>query len=158
MLVFILSAEAKKKIKMLIKLFSVNDAAAFDENELLNENRNSALVLSCPSTAPSSPFFGVGLYPSLWTATVAEIYLQGELAPVTWNIINGFVTVPINCIRWTSIIALTCNLLKTSRWLVIYILPLISVTSNYIIAFHFTVAFALHNSFHYFMCHGSQAD
>lgn len=144
---------------MFIKLFTVNDATAFDENELLNENKNSApgalLYKHCPifSIFQKRVFINPCELPR-----VAEIYYQGELAPVTWNLINGFVTIPMNCIMWTSMITLISNLRKMSRWLVIYFLPLISVTSNYIIAFHFTTAFALHDSFHYFMCHGSQAD
>lgn len=51
-----------------------------------------------------------------------------------------------------------CSLLKTSRWLVTCVLPLISVTSNYIIAFCFTTAFALHNNCHYLVWPGSQVD
>lgn len=157
--VFVFFVSRRKK-KPLIKQFSVNGANAFDENKLQNENKNSALVPSC--TSPACLIFSifhkwVFIHPCD-LPMVAEIYYQGELAPVTWNVINGFVTIPINCIMWTSIITLICNLLKTSRRLVIYNLPLVPVTSNYIIAFHFVTAFALHNSFRYLMWHGSHAD
>lgn len=75
----------QKEKKPLIKLFSVNGANAFDENKLQNENKNSALVPSC--TSPACPIFSVF---HKWVfihpcdlPMVAEIYYQGELAPVT---------------------------------------------------------------------------
>lgn len=75
----------QKEKKPLIKQFSVNGANAFDENKLQNENKNSALVPSC--TSPACLIFSifhkwVFIHPCD-LPMVAEIYYQGELAPVT---------------------------------------------------------------------------
>lgn len=66
---------------MLLNLFCNVMQPPLNENELLNENKNSAPVHSCTSIDPSSVFFSSESFiHACEMPRVAEIYYQGELA------------------------------------------------------------------------------